>query len=79
MTAKKATYSTGILRKPTRTSYALVDVVNLNADRSRIVAVQVYDWSERLSGSAQGSAMRNENMHPQVRAEQIGIFLRGFV
>ncbi|TBL76051.1 hypothetical protein [Paenibacillus thalictri] len=45
MKAKRATYSTGILRKPPKTKFALVDVVNLNKGGSRTVEVQVFDWS----------------------------------
>lgn len=43
--AKQAVYSTGILRRPPKTKFALVDVVNLNQTHSRRVTIQVYDWS----------------------------------
>ncbi|EFM08622.1 conserved hypothetical protein [Paenibacillus curdlanolyticus YK9] len=39
-----ATYTTGILRRPPGTQFALVDAVNLSAF-SRSVTVRVYDWS----------------------------------
>lgn len=45
MRAKPFTYSTGILRRPAKTKFALVDVVNLSKERLRIVTVQVFDWS----------------------------------
>ncbi|SDO77993.1 hypothetical protein SAMN04487897_12224 [Paenibacillus sp. yr247] len=45
ITSKRVTLSTGILRRPNKTKFALVDVVNLNRERSRIVTVQVFDWS----------------------------------
>jgi len=45
MNGQRATYSTGILRKPPRTKFALADVVNLNAARSALVTVRVFDWS----------------------------------
>jgi hypothetical protein len=45
MIAKRVTLSTGILRRPNKTKFALVDVVNFNRERSRRVTVQVFDWS----------------------------------
>ncbi|MCY9691756.1 hypothetical protein [Paenibacillus alginolyticus] len=39
MIAKRVTFSTGILRRPTRTKFALVDVVNFNKKCSRRVTV----------------------------------------
>lgn len=45
MKAKRVKYSTGILRRPPRTRFALVDVVNLNTACSRSITVQVFDWS----------------------------------
>lgn len=45
MEAKRANYSTGIVRRSPRTRFALVDVVNLNPTRARSVTVQVFDWS----------------------------------
>jgi hypothetical protein len=42
---KLVTYSTGILRRPPKTKFALVDVVNLNKTCFRSVTVQVFDWS----------------------------------
>lgn len=45
MRAKRTTLSTGILRRPKKTKFALVDVVNLDKEHSRTVTVQVFDWS----------------------------------
>jgi len=45
LTTRRATLSTGILRRPRKTKFALVDVVNLNKAASRLVTVQVFDWS----------------------------------
>lgn len=45
MRTKRITFSTGILRRPKKTKFALVDVVNLNKAISRKVTVQVLDWS----------------------------------
>ncbi|WP_261306203.1 hypothetical protein [Paenibacillus andongensis] len=45
MIAKRVTFSTGILRRPNKTKFALVDVVNFNKKCSRRITVQVFDWS----------------------------------
>ncbi|WP_063891865.1 hypothetical protein [Paenibacillus sp. Soil787] len=45
MIAKRVTFSTGILRRPNKTKFALVDVVNFNKKCSCRVTVQVFDWS----------------------------------
>lgn len=45
MIAKRVTFSTGILRRPNKTKFALVDVVNFNKKCSCSVTVQVFDWS----------------------------------
>ncbi|MFC5469044.1 hypothetical protein ACFPPD_09940 [Cohnella suwonensis] len=44
MATRRAVYSTGILRRPPKTKFALADIVNLTASTQR-VTVQVFDWS----------------------------------
>lgn len=45
MPTKRIKLSTGILRRPKKTKFALIDIVNLNKMRCRRVTVQVFDWS----------------------------------
>lgn len=45
MNSKRVTLTTGILRRPKKTKFALVDVVNLHKFVSRKLTVQIFDWS----------------------------------
>ncbi|MFC3770508.1 hypothetical protein [Paenibacillus sp. GCM10012303] len=74
MRARRATYSTGILRRPPKTKFALIDVVNLHAAGSRLVTVEVFDWSNGSPVPLRVSPCGSRSCTVRVRAGQ-SVFL----